>query len=216
MVFPERLFEFYKYAIFAVFAVVIAQSFPESIAVFIPLNNLLTYAGIENVLASILVYSFIITSWIGYFLSISKNPHSESKLGTLRFALDLFTLYQFYYLIKLSSKIEYHGEIFSWVLPAIFMTFLVWDIVKYFELRHEPKRDKDDRRNRTLITILFLAALIIQSLIFNFVIPKLPPLLYDGNNVWNIIFILSSMIIVTLYRWRKRTTFRMKRRNLKK
>ena len=212
MEFPKTLSEFYRYAIFVVYAVVIAQSFPDSTSVFIPLEKLFTYSGIEIALTSGFVYVFIITSWIGYFLSISKNVHTQTKLGTLRFALDLFTLYQFYYLLKLASNIEYHGHIFTWLLPTIFVTFLVWDIVKYIEFKHESKKEKDERFNRTLITVVALAFLAVQSVLYSFVIPNISPLNYDGNNVWNIVFIITSTIIVTLYRWRKRRTFKLKRK----
>jgi len=208
--FPATLSGFYKYAVFVVYAVVVAQSFSDSTLVFIPWENLFTYKGVEIALTFGFVYVFILTSWIGYFLSITKHGHTPTKLGTLRFALDLFILYQFYYLLRLALQVEYHSSIFSWLLPMIFITFFIWDLVKRREFKNEYKNLRDER---IIITEVFLVFVLIQMAIYSFVIPNISPLTYGGNNVWNVLFIVSSTIIVTTYRWRKRNTFKIKRKS---
>ncbi|MGB7952647.1 MAG: hypothetical protein WCF23_01595, partial [Candidatus Nitrosopolaris sp.] len=92
--------EFYKYIVFVGFAVIIGQSFVKSTTILIPFNRLSTYDGFENAFMLILVYFFIVTSWIGYFRSIIKKPHTETKIGTARFGTDLFILYMFYYMLN--------------------------------------------------------------------------------------------------------------------
>lgn len=206
--------DFYKYIVFVIFAVVVAQSFPQSVKVFIPLTNLRTYDGIETALVSGMVYSFIFTSWIGYFLSITKNSHKETKLGSLRFAIDLFIIYLFYYLLTLAADIHQHISIFELVLPAIFITFISWDIVKYFEYRHESKEDTDERINRAIITAIFLVIIVAQAYSYMALNPISQPLIFQSNNVWNIVFTISSIIILSLYRWLKRRSFKFGRKSL--
>lgn len=207
--FPKSLSDFYKYTVFLVFAVVIAQSFTQSVELFTPYSKLATYSGIENVIVSVVVYVFILTSWIGYFLSITNDPHSETLSGTVRFALDLFMIYLFYYLLRISADFNSHKDIFTWIFPLIFITFLAWDIVKLIEFRHDSERGRI-RINRTVITVLALAAILIQAECYVLVRPLLGPLVVGGNDVWNIVFIITTGIIVCSYRWRKRVTFRMR------
>jgi len=116
--FPDTLPEFYKYAVFVVFSVIIGQSFVKSTTVLIPFNRLFTYDGFENAFMLVLVYFFIITSWIGYFQSIIRKPHTETKIGTARFGTDLFILYVFYYILNLVDK-GAHGDLFVWAFPLI-------------------------------------------------------------------------------------------------
>jgi hypothetical protein len=211
---PQSVPDFYKYIVFVIFAVVVAQSFPQSVKVFTPITNLTTYDGIQTALVSGMVYSFIFTSWIGYFLSITKNSHKETKLGSLRFAIDLFIIYLFYYLLTLAADIKQHNSIFVWVLPAIFVTFISWDIVKFFEYRNESKDEKDQRINRAIITAIFLVLIVIQSYGYSSLNPVLHPLIFQNNNVWNTVFTITSIVILSIYRWLKRRSFKFPRKSL--
>jgi hypothetical protein len=187
--FPSRLAEFYKYAVFVVFAVIIGQSFVKSTTILIPFNRLSTYEGFENAFMLLLVYFFIITSWIGYFQSIIRKPHTETKIGTARFGTDLFILYIFYYILNLVPDKRNHGDFFIWAFPLIFGTFLLWDILKYFEYRRVVKEKHEDRRNRVVITAVFFGVVIAQSYLYENVVRTLG-LTYNGTPIWNIIFIL--------------------------
>jgi len=187
------------------FAIVIAESFPISIKIFVPFTNLLTYNGIENALTLILIYFFIITSWIGYFSSITLNPHTQTKTGISRFSIDLFIIFLYYYLILLAQDISHHGDIFVYVLPLIFSAFLVWDFLRYVEyknVKRESKQAHANRKNRLGRTGLVLVLFIILSLSYAYLIP-LKKLTIDGNVVvWNILFIAVSFTIVFVYRWK--------------
>lgn len=199
---PERLPDFYRYAVFVIYAVVIAQSFPLVTDIFIPYTNVLSFDGFENALTLILVYFFVVTSWIGYFKSITHRPHSENKYGLTRFGLDLFLIYQFYYMVNLIPNKSYHGDIFVWSFPAIFVTFLVWDIVKYYEFKKESKLERVNRKNRLVVTLLTLVPFVGVAVTYYYLIP-IHPLIYNTNNVWNIIFIVISFVIIFAYRWKK-------------
>jgi hypothetical protein len=108
----DALPDFYKYVVFVVVAVIIGQSFVKSTTILIPFNRLSTYDGFENAFMLILVYFFIVTGWIGYFKSIMRKPHKETKIGTARFGTDLFILYIFYYMLNLVSNKKDHGDIY--------------------------------------------------------------------------------------------------------
>ena len=209
--FPGSLSQFYKYAVFVVFAVVVGQSFVKSTTILIPFSRLSTYDGFENALILILMYFVIITGWIGYFKSINKKPHTETKIGAARFGTDLFILFLFYYMLSLVSEKRDHGDLFVWAFPLIFGTFLFWDSLKYFEYRGKTGQNHEDRRNRIVITAVFFVVVIVQSLIYVYLVRI--PLTYNGNTVWNIIFIISSFVITFVYRWKKWKHERRKRRS---
>jgi hypothetical protein len=213
----QSLSRFYKYAAFTVFAVVIGQSFLISTSILIPFSNLTTYDGFENAFMLILAYFFIISSWIGYFISITKHPHNtKTKLGTARFATDLFILYLFYYLVSLIPNNKYHSDIFVWAFPIIFGTFLFWDILKYLEYRKDTKKEKEDRRNRLVITAIFLAVFLVQAYIYVQMISMSASLKYDGNVVWNTVFTVTSFISVAVYRFRKAKYMKKGKKGTKK
>jgi Kef-type K+ transport system membrane component KefB len=185
-----------------VFAVVIAQRFPQAVAIFIPISNLATADGIENACILIFAYFFVVTSWIGYFRSTKNKPHRETKLGTVRFGIDLLIIYLFYYLVTLVQKKDQHGDIFLWALPIILGIFLLWDLVKYLEYRNEVEEPNEERFNRIVITLVFLAAIIIQSFLYSLALPYIQPLPF-GENVVNVLFTATSVTITFLYRLRK-------------
>lgn len=196
---PNTLSQFYKYAIFVLFAVILSESFPLTVKVFVPLSNLFTYNGFENALTVILVYLFIITSWIGYFNSITLNPHTRTKLGLSRFSVDLLIIFLYYYLITLVPDQSRHRDIFIYVLPLIFISFVVWNYLRYLEYKKVPRELKQahaNRKNRVGKTSTALVLFLIMSYSYAYLIP-LKRLTIDGNIVvWNIVFIVIAFTIV--------------------
>jgi hypothetical protein len=199
---PKTLSEFYRYAIFVIYAVVVGQSFSQVTLVFIPFEKLLNFTGFLTAFMLLFIYFFIISSWIGYFKSTSVRPHSENKFGLIRFGIDLIIIYEFYYLVNISTKPSNYSDIFIYIFPFIFITFSIWDILKHLEFKIENQKEKEDRRNRFIVTLVFLSLFIISSLAYSNIV-ILQPLLYYGNNVWDIIFILISWILVGYYRYKK-------------
>lgn len=198
----ETLSQFYRYAIFVLFAVVLGASFPISTKVIIPLSNLPTVDGIENLLALILVYFFIISSWIAYFISITLNPHTESKLGIGRFVVDLFIIFVYYFLVIQIPDKSQHRYIFVGMIPIIFGAFLTWDILRYFEykkVKKETKQAHADRKKRLFDTVITFIIFLVIAYFYNNVIP-IDKIIYDKYSVGNIVFIIITLIVVCFYR----------------
>lgn len=145
---PKTPSDFLEYAIHILFAVVIGISFEISSQIIIPIEE--TYKHVANAAILVLGYSIILSSWIGYYLSIKAHRH-KGKLGYIRFTLDIFTIYLFYYIINL-TKIEnqqYRDDVFLYLLPLIYAVYIVWDVVKYYEhkKKNQTQLEKTDRIN---------------------------------------------------------------------
>lgn len=183
----------------------ISQSFFTAKDIFIPLSHLNSYDGVVNALALIFAYFFIITGWIGWYKSISKNPHGEGRLGIARFGTDLFIMFLFYYLLSLSSPANKnsYGDTFLWVLPIIYGTYLLWDGIKYFEYKHEKSLERKNRKARSLTTIIFFLIFSCQSVFYYYAISNLQDLKWQGTTTWDPAFIFSSIILTAVYRRRK-------------
>jgi len=199
---PKTLADFYQHAINVLFAFVIISSFDIATVLFVPFDNLWDYKNFERASALIFVYFFIITGWIGYFKSIRHKEHTETKLGITRFAIDLFILYLYYYLVTLIRNNTY-SDIFNWGLPIIFGLYMLWDILKWFEYRQDPEEERTGRINRALITAILLGGVLIQSFIHYYIITIIPPLFFGKIVIWELVFIITSIIMVFLYRRRK-------------
>jgi hypothetical protein len=115
--------EFYKHAINVLFAVVIGLSFQIAGTVLIPVEEIPHHSVGTGIL--ILGYIIVITSWIGYSLSIKTSPHRGGIAGLIRFGLDVLIIFLFYYIVSLADpKNEaYREDVFLYLLPAIYVTF---------------------------------------------------------------------------------------------
>jgi hypothetical protein len=203
---------FYRYAVFIVFAVVIAESFPQSVNVFIvsdnKSNNFLDHNRIEDIFVLIVAYFFIIAGWLNYFKVSVVSPHSESGLGTARFVVDLFIIYLYYYLLKIIPGQTHHGQIFVWIFPFIFGSFLLWDILRFYEYQKNVELDeKQGMKGRVLLTLATLIVVVVEAIFYT--LPR-GSLLYENVSVWNFLFIAWSFGIVLFYRWTTRSERRTK------
>jgi Na+/melibiose symporter-like transporter len=203
--YPKTLTDFYQYAVHLVYAVIIGQSFSLASIIFVPIDNILNFDGFQRGFALFLAYVIIITGWVGWSKSITRNPHSENALGNFRFVTDLFILFLFYYLINLtgSDKTSSYRETFLWVLPVIFFSYIIWDLLKYYEYRCEDPEELGHRKRRFRDTIFFTLPFIAQAIIYNYVIHQQPFLKWGENNAWNIVFMCSTFALIIAYRWRK-------------
>lgn len=199
-----------------VFAVVIAESFPQSVDIFLPSNNTIsTYGRFENASALILAYFLIISSWIYYFRSIIIDPHTETRYGVARFALDLFIVYLYYYLLILISNLSSHSFIFVWVFPVIFASYLAWDWLRYLEYktsRRVPGQAQATRKNRLLITGMAFLTFVFTSVLYSVATPQVSFTIYDSHNAWNIIFVYGYLGVLIVYRWKTIERHRRKAR----
>jgi hypothetical protein len=209
-----NLSKFYKYAVSVVFGVVIAETYPVAASVFVPDDEVDLLVKLKNAFILILAYFFIISGWINYFKSISTNPHTPNWIGTTRFAVDLFIIYLYYYLISIIPKPKYHESIFVFVFPVIYGAFFLWDILRFVEYKRQGRADeKKGRRTRLYTTGLTLGAILIQAIVYQY-LARIGFLMYQGVLVWDIVFIITSFGIIIFYRWI--TSERRKRRKGKR
>lgn len=197
--------DLYQYAVHLIYAVLIGQSFSIASKVFVPIENLFNFEGFSHGCALFLVYTIVITGWVGWTKSITKNPHSPNALGNFRFVTDLFILFLFYYLINLTDpdKFVQYGETFTWVFPLIFGTYIIWDLLKYFEYKSDIPQEVKKRKHRLKVTICFFFPFLIQALVYVYVIQTQPFLKWDTSNAWDIVFMSSSFALTIAYRWKK-------------
>jgi len=218
-VYPKTLTDFYQYAIHLIYAIIISQSFSLASVIFVPIENLFSFEGFLKGFALFLAYTIVITGWVGWSKSIIRNPHSENVLGNFRFVTDLFILFWFYYLINLTNpeKINAYGETFVWVLPVIFGSYIMWDMLKYFEYKSDTPEEIKHRKKRLKITIYFWIAFVAQGVLYSYAVNFQPFLKWGENSAWNIIFISASFALIIAYRWKKWVVPRaIKRRGAKK
>jgi hypothetical protein len=198
------LSKLYKYAMTVVFAVVIAESFPQSIEIFLPSNGeIVTYERFESGSGWFLAYFLVISSWIYYFRSIIIDPHTETRYGVARFTLDLIIVYLYYYLLILISDQPSYSVIFAWVFPVIFASYLAWDWLRYREYRASRKEAGQahaTRKNRLVITGIVLVAFVAMSVLYSVATPLVSFTIYGSHNAWNIIFIYGYLAILVVYR----------------
>ncbi|MGI0102857.1 MAG: hypothetical protein ACREA7_09735 [Nitrosotalea sp.] len=202
--FPKDLSDFYQLSVHLIYAVIIAQTYVIVTDIFLPIDKLDTYDGVVSAFALGLAYFVIISGWIGYFKSIKRDPH-KGRAGNARFAVDLIILFLFYYLLTLAdptNKADYWYT-FVWVFPVIFAAYLAWDCLKYHEYIHEHASEKNYRKGRLKITIVFFAIFLVQAFAYYFATNYHPDLIWQGHVAWNLIFIPSSILFTYLYRRRK-------------
>ena len=169
---------------------------------FVPLEQVFRYPNNIHAMGLFLVYAFIISGWIGYHRSISKNPH-KGALGNVRYVIDLAIIFLVYYLVSIAnpSSNARFGEAFEWVFPTIFALYLAWDIVKVLEYK-QTRTSNMIRAKRTVITGVILVAFLAQASSYNIAshssgITSIP----DSNKITiDIAYIVTSLILIGMYR----------------
>jgi hypothetical protein len=207
---PKNIQEFYPFAVNIIYAIIIALSFEIAAKVFVPLDTIVaSYDSFLRGSALLLSYFFIISGWIGYTKSIVKRPHKENKLGNARFVMDLIILFLAFYLLSQTDPEKFKSFIvafstFIWILPASFLTYLIWDGLKYFEYKSSPD-EKQTSISRWRITMYYFAVLLVLAILYSFVvIPYIyDRLVWDNHTIWELLFLVASFIAIGIYRKRK-------------
>jgi hypothetical protein len=124
---PKNLSDFFQHTLHVLYAVVIGISFEISSNTTIPIEKISTHFVNAGIL--ILGYFIVITSWIGYYLSIKKNPH-KGNLGYIRSTLDILIIYLFFYMVNLArdENQKYQGDVFLYLLP-LHTSFILFGIL---------------------------------------------------------------------------------------
>lgn len=210
----DELKKLYRFAIHVIFAAVIAVSFDIAKDVVVPIENIVLFP--INFAILILSYFIIVTSWIGYFMSIINAPH-EGIIGSMRFTLDIFIIFIFYYMVSLTTPANspFIPDVFLYVLPTLYVTYWVWDTLKIKEYREKDSAAKKlqrlDARNITLyamIVILIMCGVYVISLyVTSFETTSL------GAHVRDSVFVVFSFMLTLIYRiakWRHVTKYHEK------
>lgn len=210
-----KVSEFYQYAIHLVYAIIIALSYNVAIEVLIPIQNLwASYDGFLNGIALLFAYIVVVSGWVGWTKSIQNKPHKISFFGNSRFVLDLFIGFWYFYLIQL-SKPEFFGEfsqVFVWINPIIFGTYVIWDLVKFKEYNFKSQ-EKIIRKNRSTKTIYFFTIFLIISYAYTVIEVNEITIFIFENHV-DLIFILVSIGFTLWYRkskWKETKTKKMRK-----
>lgn len=218
---PSNVREFYPYAVNIIYAVIITLSFEIAAKVFIPLDTpFQSYDSFLRSSALVLSYFFIISGWIGYTKSIAKRPHRESQLGNARFVIDLVILFLAFYLLSLTEPERFESFVsvfntFIWIFPISFMAYIIWDALKYFEYRTSSE-ERQTSISRWRVTGYAFALLLVQATVYsNLAISDYyERLTWDNQSISEFPFIITSTVIIFLYRRRKwpvpDTSFRKK------
>ena len=124
-----------------ILGVIIGLSFANASDVFIPISNIFDCNPpftecheFVNAVGIFLAYFIVISGWLGYHESIKKHPH-RGYWGVIRYGLDLVILFLVYYLVSIANpnSDDQYGMIFLWVIPAMFICYMFWDLVKFRE-----------------------------------------------------------------------------------
>jgi MFS family permease len=203
---PRNIKDFYQYAIHVIYAIILTTSFDIAAKVSIPIeaiSPIYDWAKFVNAITLLLVYITIISGWLGYTKSIIKRPHEGMK-GNMRFVIEVIITFFLAYFINLTNPDkenfrDHFDSVFVWVLPVIFLLFIIWDLLKYYEYLNHPDEDKRANKNRIWITGFASLGIFVQSMVYLYEI-------VNGNVNRNspytifLYFSISSIIIILIYR----------------
>jgi len=178
----KDLSEIYVRFVDILFAVVLATSFstilsPQGLPNWL-MNPLANITILGNVL---LAYTLVITSWIGYHMSVSKLPIKS----VWRFLIDILLL--FLYNAAFMNITSF--QIISIILAIVFMCYLIWVTIRYFEYKQEASLW--NIKERVVHAVIFAVSFIVIAFFANFIVNQT----VDG------ILLVCSFILLILYRY---------------
>jgi NhaP-type Na+/H+ or K+/H+ antiporter len=103
------------------------------------------------------------------------------------------------------ENIQYYDDTLLYILPSIFGIYLVYDGLKNWEYRKEAKSKKKDIVYRTIITVVFLSGFIGSAVVYYHLTVNESFMSIDDETMLLIrpLFIIISIILVALYRFKK-------------
>lgn len=137
----NELSKIYVSLIDLLFAVVLGQSF-----VIISDKNMLPswiadpITSMPLIFNVLLVYTLIITSWVGYHKSVNKLPIRS----VYRFITDIILLFLYYIAFKYVNSIVSLSIIFS----LIFILYFIWNLLRYY-VDYKEERTRWNLKTRT-------------------------------------------------------------------
>ncbi len=97
----------------------------------IPIQSMFEPDNHTTVMTLTFAYILIVSGWVGYSRSVSIKPHKDTNPGAIRFVIDLVILFEYFYLLRISQT--EHASDFPIAVVVIFLTYMLWDAVKYRE-----------------------------------------------------------------------------------
>lgn len=194
---------FYRKTVDIIYAFIVGQSFLQLDSLFIPITAISDWHRLVDLAAVFLAYFISIAGWITYHKSIVHRPHF-GRWGNARYAVDLLILFLTYYLLRLSKPDgrTAYGETFTWLIPMLFLAYLVWDAIKFFEYRPYEKVGTKSLGTTLLFGFLFL----LLSFVYHSVVAALP---ITPDNFWGTksiedqYFIAMAFVLTAAYRLAK-------------
>ncbi|ABK78625.1 hypothetical protein CENSYa_2021 [Cenarchaeum symbiosum A] len=197
--------------IYVIFAIVMVQGFLNLSEVLIPVDGIFDDESAITAASLFVSYVIIVSSWIGYSRSLSKRPYSDNWQGSARFVLDIMILFEYFYLLSISTT-EYFTEQFPAVVFTIFVTYAVWDRIKRSEYKYLKKQDNDAYENmaiRSRKTIICLAVsfaiLVYHSIITEYMIETYQ--MSESVGIAILLVLISALVIYyRAWKWNMRET----------
>ena len=200
---PKKPAEIYSFIAHFIFAVIIATSYETAIQVFINPDKAL-FSDFDSLIPSfelLLAYTAMVSGWVGYSRAMLKWPHTNTKAGALRFALDLAILFCYFGLIASADPQNGFKEHYmNWII-TLFILFVVWDIVKSNEYR---KKNKTSALSKSFWkTVIFL-------IVFVLIVPWINNTLLDNQTgiineevVYGtiLLFVTFLMLVYRYWKW---------------
>ncbi len=145
----------------------------------------------------LLAYLTIVTSWVGYHVSIKNSPIDvEKSAGFFRFIVDIVLLALYWLLL-----IDFQSLTFQlYLLILVFLTFVVWDQLKSHEYKAHENINSQRRRGVTLLFLLIFV-IIFSLYISNAGFPVKALRLSVG---WrDLVFLVGAAVSLIMYRVHK-------------
>jgi protein-S-isoprenylcysteine O-methyltransferase Ste14 len=206
---PSKPSNFYQCTIHLFYGIIIAQSYEIAKNTIIPIGNIFSDSSHQlHSFGLFLSYFLIISSWTGYFRSISKKPHEDTLAGTTRYIFDIIIVFMQFYLLHLSTTDDFASQ-FHIVLLIIFGLYVIWDWLKCKEYPEPVTQKKKRVTSRAGKTGLFLIFFIIFSSGYQFLSFGIWDQIFSNHQVFEISFIILASVLIAVYRfwkWRVPTT----------
>ncbi len=148
-------------------------------------------SGKLQIAGLLVAYITIVTSWVGYHVSIKNSPIDvEKRAGFIRFIVDIVLLALYWLLL-----IDFQSLTFQlYLLVLIFVTFAIWDQLKAHEYKAYENIKSQRRRGVTIFWLLMFV--IIYSLYVSNA--------FRLSASWeDPIFLLAAVVSLIMYRLHK-------------
>jgi hypothetical protein len=159
------------------YAIVLAALFEIGADAFVPIQDVFqNKETLTQGFAIFTVYFIVLAGWISFAVEANRHPHTMSNLGMARFAVDIFIMTLLFYLVTLTDSKNFdqvYGQAFTWVLPVLYLSYMIWDLIEFKEYKDVSKivryaiASQFRRSTIGFILMLFQAfAFVIVSLFF--------------------------------------------------